>query len=269
MTEVTDNADKTTGKTAAPSKTTPSNPPAAESESPKNLKKGGAEEAPLPGELDDCQKREALEAILFAAGYAVPYEKLAPLLGLSPGKMKRFAEATAKVYNETPGRGILLLTMDDRCQLCTKAAYKAYIREALGIRLSGRLSSSSLEVLAVIAYHQPVTKSYIEQIRGVDCSYALGSLCDKQLVEPKGRLEAPGRPLLYGTTDGFLRCFGLSSLEDLPERPEEGAAPAGEGSNSPLRMDAQTAGKEAPEASPMPNQLSFLPEEELLPSPRS
>ena len=168
--------------------------------------------------LSEEEKKEVLEAILFAAGFAVPYDKLAELLGMSSGKMKRFVEGYAGEYNAVPGRGILLLAMEDRCQLCTKAEYKDYIRDALGIRLSGKLSPSCLEVLAIIAYHQPVTKAYIEQVRGVDCSYALGSLLDKALVAATGRLEAPGRPMLYGTTDDFLRCFGISSLEELPDR---------------------------------------------------
>lgn len=208
------------------------------------IKKTPAEEEPRV--LSELEKREALEAILFAAGYALPYDRLAALLGFTPGRMKRFAEATAKEYNAAPGRGILLLTMEDRCQLCTKAEYKNYIREALGIRLSGKLSASSLEVLAIVAYHQPVTKAYIEQVRGSDCSYAIGSLCDKSLIEPKGRLETPGRPLLYGTTDDFLRCFGISSLDELPEYTESTRTEPGASS----------------EAAPIPNQLSFLTDEE-------
>lgn len=162
---------------------------------------------------------EALEAILFAAGYPVPYEKIAEALGMSEDDAKSYAAEAAEAYNRVANRGIMMLVLPDGCQLCTKAAYKEQIRTALGIRLNGKLSPSCLEVLAIIAYHQPVTKAYVEQVRGVDCSYAMGLLTDKSLIEPKDRLEAPGRPFLYGTTDDFLRCFGLSSLADLPENP--------------------------------------------------
>ena len=125
------------------------------------------------------------------------------------------AEELAVEYKRAD-RGILLLVMEDSCQLCSKEQYKDYIRTAMGIRSSGKLSNSCLEVLAIVAYSQPVTKAYIEQVRGVDCSWAIGTLCDKQLIEAKGRLDAPGKPILYGTTTEFLRVFGMGSLEELP-----------------------------------------------------
>ena len=109
-----------------------------------------------------------------------------------------------------------MLTFDDCCQLCTKEQYLPFIREALGIRHNGNLSNSSIETLAIIAYNQPVTRSYVDTVRGVDSSYAVGSLLERGLIESKGRLDAPGRPMLYGTTPDFLRCFGLSSVADLP-----------------------------------------------------
>ena len=113
-------------------------------------------------------------------------------------------------------RGLNLLLFPDTCQLSTKEQFAPYIREALGIRRGGNLSASSLEVLAIVAYNQPVTRSFIDQVRGVDSSYAVNALIDKALIESCGRLDAPGRPMLYATTDKFLRVFGLSSLEDLP-----------------------------------------------------
>ncbi|MBQ4574781.1 MAG: SMC-Scp complex subunit ScpB, partial [Clostridia bacterium] len=106
--------------------------------------------------------------------------------------------------------------MDNSCQLCTDERYKDYIKNALGIKENGNLSQTSLEVLAVIAYNQPVTKAYVEQVRGVDCSYPISSLCDKNLIRRAGHLDVPGRPILYETTEDFLRCFGLSSLGELP-----------------------------------------------------
>lgn len=165
--------------------------------------------------LNDDEQGQALEAVLFAAGYPLTYEKLGETFGKSTKEMRYFVEKFAREYNEAQ-RGILLLVMEESCQLCSKEQYKDYIRTAMGIRTSGKLSNSCLEVLAIVAYSQPVTKAYIEQVRGVDCSWAIGTLCDKQLIDAKGRLDAPGKPILYGTTTEFLRVFGLSSLEELP-----------------------------------------------------
>ena len=159
----------------------------------------------------------AIEAILFAAGYPVKYEKIAEVLGLDVHNTKTVIEAMAAEYNgEKSRRGLLLLTFDETCQLCTKEQYAPYIREALGIRRGGNLSASSMEVLAIVAYNQPVTRSFVDQVRGVDSSYAFSSLIDKALIEACGRLDAPGRPMLYVTTEKFLRVFGLQSLSELP-----------------------------------------------------
>ena len=160
----------------------------------------------------------AIEAILFAAGHPVEYEKLAEVLGLSAKDVKNMVEAMSREYSsEKSGRGILLLTFPDSCQLATKEEFLPYIREALGIKRGGNLSNSTMEALAVVAYNQPVTRAYVDAVRGVDSSYAMTSLIDKGLIESLSRLDAPGRPMLYTTTDKFLRVFGLSSLEDLPE----------------------------------------------------
>ena len=156
----------------------------------------------------------AVEAILFAAGYPVKYEKLSEVIGLPLRDIKNLVAHMADGYGE---RGIQLLLFPDACQLCTKEIFAPYIREALGIKRGGNLSASSLEVLAVVAYNQPVTRSFVDTVRGVDSSYAVTSLLDKGMIEACGRLEAPGRPMLYRTTEKFLRVFGLSSLADLPE----------------------------------------------------
>lgn len=159
----------------------------------------------------------AIEAILYAAGYPVKYEKLSEVLGLSKKDIKAIVEHMAAEYNkEESKRGIMLLMFDDSCQFCTKEVFAPYIREALEIRRGGNLSASSMEVLTVVAYNQPVTRSYIDTIRGVDSNYAVNSLIDKELIKAVGRLDAPGRPMLYGTTEKFLRVFGLDSLSDLP-----------------------------------------------------
>jgi segregation and condensation protein B len=160
----------------------------------------------------------AIEAILYAAGYPVKYEKIAEVLGLDLRNTKTLIKHMSEQYNsENSKHGITLLLFEDSCQFCTKEQYAPYIREALGIRRGGNLSASSMEVLAIVAYNQPVTRSFVDQVRGVDSSYAVNSLIDKALIEACGRLDAPGRPMLYATTEKFLRVFGLRSLSELPE----------------------------------------------------
>ena len=159
----------------------------------------------------------AIEAILFAAGHPISYEKLSEVLGVGVDDIKAITAAMSKDFeNSKNHRGLLLLTYPDTCQLATKEDYSPYIREALGIKRGGNLSSSTMEALAIVAYNQPVTRSDVDNIRGVDSSYAMTSLIDKQLIEVCGRLEAPGRPMLYKTSDKFLRVFGLKSLDELP-----------------------------------------------------
>ena len=159
----------------------------------------------------------AIEAILFAAGYPVKYAKIAEVLGLEVKDTKMIVENMSLEYNGANSkRGLNLLVFPDTCQLCTKEQYAPYIREALGIKRGGNLSASSMEVLAVVAYNQPVTRSFVDQVRGVDSSYAVNSLIDKGLIEACGRLDAPGRPMLYITTEKFLRVFGINSLTELP-----------------------------------------------------
>lgn len=164
------------------------------------------------------QTKETLEAVLFAAGHPITYEKLAQVFEIPLREVKGLVEEYAAEYNNGKvTRGIMLLTFDDCCQLCTKEDYIREIRIALGIRRGGNLSASSLETLSIIAYNQPVTRAYIDTVRGVDSSYAVNSLVERGLIESKSRLDAPGRPMLYTTTSTFLRCFGLNSIEDLPE----------------------------------------------------
>ena len=165
---------------------------------------------------------EALEAILFAAGHPVSYATLARVFETTPAKVKEKVLDYCMMYNnsEIP-RGVILLTYADSCQLCTKKYYLNEIREALGIKKSGSLSTSSMEALAIVAYNQPVTRVFVDTLRRVDSSYAMNNLIDRGLIESKGRLDAPGRPMLYGTTQDFLRAFGLSSIDALPQTAEE------------------------------------------------
>lgn len=158
-----------------------------------------------------------IEACLFAAGHPLTYSRLADVLHITPAECADIVEKMAVVYNndELP-RGIILVRFPDSCQLCTKEAYGAQIKTALGIRRGGNLSQSLLEVLAVIAYNQPTTRSFVDTVRGVDSNYAINALTEKNLIEPCGKLDAPGRPTLYRTTNDFLRVFGLSELGELP-----------------------------------------------------
>ena len=165
---------------------------------------------------------EALEAVLFAAGHPITYATLARVFQLTPAVVKDKVFDYAMKYNDpTIPRGVIMLTYKDSCQLCTKEHYLAEIRDALGIRKSGSLSTSSMEALAIVAYNQPVTRVFVDTLRRVDSSYAMNNLIDRGLIECKGRLDAHGRPMLYGTTPDFLRAFGLSSIEALPHTAEE------------------------------------------------
>ncbi len=177
---------------------------------------------PVPTEERAVVFEEALEAILFAAGHPISYATLARVFESTPAKVKEDIIKYSEIYNnsEIP-RGVILLTYADSCQLCTKKYYLNEIREALGIKKSGSLSTSSMEALAIVAYNQPVTRVFVDTLRRVDSSYAMNNLIDRGLIECKGRLDAPGRPMLYGTTPDFLRAFGLSTIDALPQTAEE------------------------------------------------
>jgi len=158
-----------------------------------------------------------LEAILFAAGHPMEYEKLAEVTECLITEVKQYLTEMATEYADNANeRGIQLIMYKDSCQLCTKEEYADRIRTALGVRQGGNLSRSSMETLAIVAYHQPVTRSYIDSVRGIDSSYAVNNLTDKGLIEVCGTLDAPGRPSLFRTTENFLRVFGITSVDELP-----------------------------------------------------
>lgn len=157
-----------------------------------------------------------LESILFASGDSVPEKKLCEVLSIEPELLSNVAQELADYYDYNR-RGMRILKLENAYQMCSRTDYAEYVRAVLETRRPNSLSPSALEVLAIIAYKQPVTKAYIEQIRGVDSTYTVSSLCEKGLVCDCGRLDVPGRPNLYKTTDVFLRSFGISSLSDLPE----------------------------------------------------
>lgn len=162
----------------------------------------------------------AIEAVLFASGEPVAASRLAEVLELDLETAVRLADDWLQDVN-TRGGGLLAVRLGDKYQLCTNKAYAGYVRRAMDIRRNTPLSQAAMEVLAIVAYNQPVTKAFIEQVRGVDCGAVVQGLAAKGLIEEKGRLELPGRPLLYGTTADFLRCFGVSTLDELPPLPQK------------------------------------------------
>lgn len=166
------------------------------------------------------QYQAAIEAIVFASGEPVAASRLAEVLDVDEETAVRLADDWMQDVN-TRGGGLVVVRLDGRYQLCTNKEYAGYVRQAMDIRRNTPLSQAAMEVLAIVAYNQPVTKAFIEQVRGVDCGAVVQGLVTKGLVEEKGRLELPGRPLLYGTTADFLRCFGISSLDELPPLPQK------------------------------------------------
>ena len=160
----------------------------------------------------------AMEAMLFAAGEPIGAERLCMALEIDRATVDAVAQKLMDDYSYHR-RGIRLVRLDTAYQLCSAPEYADLIRKALESRKPARLSQPALEVLAVIAYYQPTTRAYVDQVRGVDSSYTVGLLLDRELIEECGRLAVPGRPILYRTTPTFLRSFGLSSLEELPELP--------------------------------------------------
>lgn len=171
-------------------------------------------------ELGELNIRAAIEAILFAAGAPVERERIAEALEISAEEVDSRISALLDDYNNAQ-MGITIIRLKNSYQMVSRKEYAPQIRTVMDLRRNTPLSQAALEVLAVVAYNQPVTKAFVEQVRGVDCSGVIGSLTAKDLIEEKGRLELPGRPLLYGTTENFLRCFNISDLEELPPLPEE------------------------------------------------
>lgn len=165
----------------------------------------------------DLLHKEIL-AILFAGGDAVEVSRVAQAVGADADAVWACVPDLQRALKKA-GMPFELLRLDDRLQLCTEGEYAGVIQKALELRRNAPLSQAALEVLAVIAYNQPVTRSFVEQVRGVDSSGVVNSLLEKGLVEEAGRLELPGRPIAYRTTANFLRCFGLESIERLPALP--------------------------------------------------
>ena len=169
--------------------------------------------------MTEKEYRSSIEAILFSAGDPVDLKRLAESLELPEDSVKSQLDILMDEYAELD-RGITIIRLNDTYQMVSVKKFAPQVRKAMDLRRNIPLSQAAMEVLAVVAYNQPVAKSFVEQVRGVDCSGVIGSLTTKGLIEEKGRLELPGRPLLYGTTDHFLRCFSISSLDELPPIPK-------------------------------------------------
>ena len=215
---------------------------------------------------------EALEAILFAAGHPITYATLARVFDMSPAKVRDLVFEYSLKYNDSAiPRGVTLLVFGDSCQLATKQYYLPEIRNALGIKKNGTLSTSSMEALAIVAYNQPVTRVFVDTLRRADSSYAMNNLIDRGLIECKGRLDVPGRPMLYGTTTDFLRCFGLKDISSLPTTSEEieemfnnaKIAEAGDGQLSIDDVEEEALAGEAEGVTPADEEVVEVVAEEL------
>lgn len=162
----------------------------------------------------------AAEAVLFSVGDPIELSRIAQALEIEEEIAEQVLMNLSASLDER-GSGICLLRLGDKYQLSSRTEFAPQIRSILEVKRNAPLSQAAFEVLAVIAYNQPVTKSFVEQVRGVDCSGVITTLCQKRLIEEKGRMDLPGRPLLYGTTPEFLRCFSVSDLTELPQLPKQ------------------------------------------------
>ena len=197
--------------------------------------------------MEQTELERIIEAILFAAGERVEISRLASVLETDEDQIVAAASALADQLSFNR-RGIRVLRLENGYQMVSSGEMADYITKTLETRKPPKLSSSQLEALTIVAYYQPATKAMIEQIRGVDSSYSVGALLNKKLIEEAGRLNVPGRPILYRTTPDFLRTFGISSLEDLPpiekvnfSEPivqEESDNPAEQPAQQPAEVDA-------------------------------
>ena len=166
--------------------------------------------------MDKINIQCAIEGILFAAGEPVKAAKLAAVLNTGIETVTEAVKLLKYSY-DTEMRGVMIIDIDDGYQICSRPEYYVYIQEILGEQRRQALSNAAMEALAIIAYKQPITRGQVEFIRGVNSDGAINRLVERDLIEETGRLDAPGRPILYSTTQNFLRCFGLNSPKVLPE----------------------------------------------------
>ena len=206
----------------------------------------------------------AIEGILFASGEPLPVDRICMALEIDRPTVEQVLQKLMDYY-AYERRGIRLLRIEDSWQLCSAPDYADVIRKAFEIRKPAKLSQPALEVLTIIAYYQPTTRAYVDQIRGVDSSYTMGLLQERKLIEECGRLQVPGRPRLYRTTKQFLRAFHLTSLDDLPEVPDLGGEGQMRLTEDGLIVDpaeaAEIIGADIPEEASFPESGTEAPEE--------
>ena len=190
--------------------------------------------------MDERKLKRGIEAILFASGDPISIERMALVLDSDPETIERLSCGLSREY-EKDEKGIRVVRINDSFQMHSAPEWASEITRALEQRRAPKLSQASLEVLAVVAYFQPVTRAYIEQMRGLDSSYTVGVLSERGLIEPCGHLEAVGRPTLYRTTDLFLRTMGVQTIEELPPLPEIS------GSDAALQLQKQVDALKAAE----------------------
>lgn len=169
--------------------------------------------------------KSTVEAIVFASGEPIERIRLMDALGCTPERLDSVLHEIEAQYDNS-GSAIQLLFLGSKVQFATRPPYAAAVRSVLDMKRNQPLSPAAFEVLAIVAYNQPVTKAFIEQVRGVDCGGVMNTLCQRNLIEECGRLDLPGRPLIYCTTSDFLKCFCMSTLAELPEIPDTRAAAA-------------------------------------------
>ena len=201
----------------------------------------------------------ALEAVLFSAGEPVEPERLAEALETDADTVHRLAAELAAFY-EGNGSALQLLTLDGSYQITTRQAHADVIRRALEIKRNTPLSNAAMEALTIIAYNQPVTKGFVERVRGVDSGSVVNTLVERGLLEEAGRIEVPGRPVTYRTTAQFLRCFGLTSLEELPPLPTDTEPDLF--AAEPEEADADSAMQDAAESAPETDNIETIENED-------
>lgn len=203
--------------------------------------------------MEYSQLESVLESLLFASGEPLGVAQMADITGEPEQQILRTIEELSARY-EAQRRGIAIIRLEDKYQMTTSGENGAYVKALLDNRRNPMLSQAAMEVLAVAAYNQPVTRAYIEQVRGVDCAAVIHNLVEKELLEEKGRLDAPGRPLLYGTTANFLRVFDVESLAELPELPQV-QAPQPESPAQPEQAGEQPELEFPKDAAPVDGQV--------------
>lgn len=164
------------------------------------------------------ERLSVIEAILFASGEPVEFDRLCACAGAELSELHALVGLLNDSYSDN-GSALEVLRLENCYQLAAKKEYAPYIKSAMETKKSAALSSAAMETLTIIAYNQPVTRSFIDDIRGVDSSGVVTSLLEKELIKEAGRLDIPGKPVLFATTENFLRCFGLSSIQELPPLP--------------------------------------------------